>query len=130
MYRGHDQYWQIAYQKFLVSQNCIKKDLEISFYFRKLSRFWLKCFCTALEIDNFSVKYCSVLARAVLENLPQNRDILSYVYIYICLDPFYAILSDQKLLIRIFLSHILKLFKYLQIIFSHQVYRKPCLIIL
>jgi hypothetical protein len=50
----HGQYWQIAYQTFMVAQNCIKKDLEI--------------------IDTFNVKYCSVLLHAVLENGPQNRD--------------------------------------------------------
>ena len=36
----HDQYWQIAYQKFLITQNCIKKDLKIySFLMLKKSYF-------------------------------------------------------------------------------------------
>ena len=49
----HDQYWQIAYPKFLVAQHCIKKDLKIFFYSRKLLRFWVKFSSIALVIDTF-----------------------------------------------------------------------------
>ena len=50
----HDQYWQIAYQKFLVAQNFINKDLKIYlFYLRKILQFWGKFYSTALVLYTF-----------------------------------------------------------------------------
>ena len=46
------------YLKFLVAQNCLKKDLEIYiyiFYFRNLSRNWCQFCSSALVIETFYV---------------------------------------------------------------------------
>ena len=71
LYIRHEQYWQIAYPKFWIAKNWIKKDNEKNifiFYLRKLSGFQVSS--TALVIDTFYVKNCSV----VLEHSSQNRD--------------------------------------------------------
>ena len=54
IYIRHDKYWQIAYPKVLVAQNCIKKDLQIYifFYLRKLSRLKGQFCSTALVQGN------------------------------------------------------------------------------
>ena len=70
----HDQFGQIAYQKFLVAQICIKKESrDIIILIRKLSRFWGKFSSTALVIYTF---LCQILlcTNALLENWSQNRD--------------------------------------------------------
>ena len=67
LYNRHDRYWQTAYPKFLIVQNCIKKDLEIYiyiFYLVKLSWFLGQFSRSALVIvDSLNVKYCSVLTQ-------------------------------------------------------------------
>ena len=102
MYIRYDQYWQIAYQKFLVEHNCIKMvSWNISIFWRKLLQFWGKFLSTSLFnlMDTFYVKYC-IHTNAVLENFPQNRDYfqINNIFLY---PFFYTILCDQKLLIRI-----------------------------
>ena len=66
----------------LVAQNCIKNDLEIYSYLRKLSRFCVKFSCTALVID----KFCSKLTQY------WKMDLIAITFsskkTYIFLDPF------------------------------------------
>ena len=67
----HVQYWQIAYQKFLIAQNCIQKGSRniIIFYLRKLYWFWGRFF----NFVSDSQILCQILliTNTVLENLPE-----------------------------------------------------------
>ena len=71
IYIRHEQYWQIAYHKFLVPQNCIKKDLYI-IHLRKLSsRFWGQFSSTALAAvqSNIWHKKCLLYRIIILLSL-------------------------------------------------------------
>ena len=60
-----DQYWQKAYQKvFSRTKLHIKRNII------KLSQFWGQFSRTALGIDVFCVKYCSVLKQSILYQTP------------------------------------------------------------
>ena len=71
----HDQYWQMAYPKFLVAQSYIKKDLEICIFYllKKVISIWGQFSSTALVQNNiWPKKY--FFTNAVLENGQQNSD--------------------------------------------------------
>ena len=62
LYIKHDQYWQIAYPKIFITQNCIKKGSRNITYLKLLQSFG-QYSITDLVIDTFYVKYCSVLTQ-------------------------------------------------------------------
>ena len=71
--RYDDQYWQIAYPKYLVAQNCIKKDLFFFIYLRMLSRLRGQFCSTVLVQSNIWHKKC-LITNAVLQNWLLTRD--------------------------------------------------------
>ena len=93
----------IFFRKILITRkkNFIKKDLEIYiyifFYWRKLSRLRGKFCSTALVIDTFYVKYCSVLMQYDKFDLLIEITFLNKKNIYISRSFFYAVLCDWKL---------------------------------
>ena len=89
MYIRYDQYWQIAYPKFLVEHNGIKMvSWNISIFWRKLLRFWGKFSSTSLLNikDTFFVvvKYC--MYKCSTRKLTSKSWLLAskkYTYFYI-----------------------------------------------